>query len=318
MEIRHRGKHAMVSTRQENSSPGKKQPCLWMQAGVVRCKFCDTDYDCSACRFDKTLRHAALGNKIKKEKGKTPKGKKGKIVFWKDRLKELPANRRPCLHHMKGRIDFRACAHEYRCGNCEFDQYFQDQFTVHAFVRPVDFLDVEGFKIPQGYYLHQGHCWAKLEEGSEVRLGMDDFALRLLGSLDQIKAPLVGKEIQQGRPDISLNRETREAKVLSPVSGVVTAINSRLRDQGSLANDDPYSEGWVLRIHPHNLRRDLKNLMIGDETETFYSREVGRLYQVIEETAGPLAADGGQLHHDIFGNLPGLGWERLTKLFLRT
>jgi glycine cleavage system H lipoate-binding protein len=308
----------MPPTHRENQSPEKNHPCLWMQAGVVHRKFCDTDYDCSLCRFDRILRQAAIQNKKLREKGKTPKGKKAEIVFWKDRLKELPANQRPCLHHMKGRIDFRACTHEYRCGNCEFDQYFQDQYSVHAFVRPVDFLDVEGFKIPQGYYLHQGHCWAKLEEGSEVRLGIDDFALRLLGPLDRIKAPLVGKELQQNRSDILMNRGKFEAKVLSPISGVVTAVNSKLREQGSLANKDPYSEGWILRIHSSDLRQDLKNLMIGDETEAFYSQEVDRLYNLIEDEAGPLSADGGRLHNDIFGNLPQLGWERLTKLFLHT
>jgi glycine cleavage system H lipoate-binding protein len=308
----------MPPTHRENQSPEKNHPCLWMQAGMVHRKFCDTDYDCSLCRFDRILRQAAIQNKKLREKGKTPKGKKAEIVFWKDRLKELPANQRPCLHHMKGRIDFRACTHEYRCGNCEFDQYFQDQYSVHAFVRPVDFLDVEGFKIPQGYYLHQGHCWAKLEEGSEVRLGIDDFALRLLGPLDRIKAPLVGKELQQNRSDILMNRGKFEAKVLSPISGVVTAVNSKLREQGSLANKDPYSEGWILRIHSSDLRQDLKNLMIGDETEAFYSQEVDRLYNLIEDEAGPLSADGGRLHNDIFGNLPQLGWERLTKLFLHT
>ena len=302
----------------ENQSQEKNHPCLWMQAGVVRRKFCGKDYECSLCRYDRIMRQAAVQNKKLKETGKTTRGRKTEIVFWKDRLKELPANQRPCLHHMKGRIDFRACTHDYRCGNCEFDQYFQDQYTVHAFVRPVDFLDVEGFKIPQGYYLHQGHCWAKLEEGSEVRLGIDDFALRLLGPLDQIQAPLVGKEIQQNRSDILMNRGKFEAKVLSPISGVVTAVNSKLREQGNLANKDPYSEGWILRIHSHNLRQDLKDLMIGDETETFYSQEIQRLYEVIEEKAGPLTADGGQLNSDIFGNLPQLGWERLTKLFLRT
>jgi glycine cleavage system H lipoate-binding protein len=308
----------MSSTRRENQSSEKEHPCLWMQAGVVHRKFCDNDYDCSPCRFDRILRQAAIQNKKLREEGKTPKGKKAEIVFWKDRLKELSANQRPCLHHMKGRIDFRACTHEYRCGNCEFDQYFQDQYTVHAFVRPVEFLDVEGFKIPQGYYLHQGHCWAKLEEGSEVRLGIDDFALRLLGPLDRITAPLVGKELQQNRSDILMNRGKFEAKVLSPISGVVTAVNSKLREQGNLANKDPYSEGWILRIHSSDLRQDLKNLMIGDETEAFYSQEVDRLYNLIEDEAGPLSADGGQLHNDIFGNMPQLGWERLTKLFLHT
>ena len=308
----------MSSTRRENQSSEKEHPCLWMQAGVVHRKFCDNDYDCSPCRFDRILRQAAIQNKKLREEGKTPKGKKAGIVFWKDRLKELSANQRPCLHHMKGRIDFRACTHEYRCGNCEFDQYFQDQYTVHAFVRPVEFLDVEGFKIPQGYYLHQGHCWAKLEEGSEVRLGIDDFALRLLGPLDRITAPLVGKELQQNRSDILMNRGRFETKVLSPISGVVTAVNSKLREQGNLANKDPYSEGWILRIHSSDLRQDLKNLMIGDETEAFYSQEVDRLYNLIEDEAGPLSADGGQLHNDIFGNMPQLGWERLTKLFLHT
>jgi len=73
-----------------------------------------------------------------------------------------------------------------------------------------------------------------------------------------------------------------------------------------------------LRIHSPNLRQDLKNLMIGDETETFYSQEIQRLYDVIEDAVGPLTADGGQLNNDIFGNLPQLGWDRLTKLFLRT
>ena len=308
----------MKSTSLKGQPVDKANPCLWMQAGVVPHKFCDSNYNCSPCPFDRAMRRVALQNKKLREQGKVLKGKKGKIAFWKDRLKELPPSRRPCLHHMKGRIDFRACTHEYQCGNCEFDQYFQDQYTVHAFVRPVDFLDVQGFKIPQGYYLHQGHCWAKLEEGSEVRLGIDDFALRLLGPPDQIKAPLVGKEIQQNRSDILMNRGKFEAKVLSPVSGVVTAVNSKLREQGNVANEDPYSEGWVLRIHTHNLRQDLKNLMIGEETETFYSQEIHRLYGVIEDETGPLTADGGKLHNDIFGNLPQLGWERLTKLFLRT
>jgi hypothetical protein len=46
--------------------------------------------------------------------------------------------------------------------------------------------------------------------------------------------------------------------------------------------------------------------------------EVARLYELIEEVAGPLAADGGDLSHDIYGHMPQLGWERITKTFLKT
>ena len=47
-------------------------------------------------------------------------------------------------------------------------------------------------------------------------------------------------------------------------------------------------------------------------------RQVERLHQVIEDVAGPLAADGGYLGNDIYGNMPQLGWGRLTRIFLNT
>ncbi len=183
----------MNTTRTEFESRENRPACIWMQAGVVRRKECGIDYHCEACRFDRAMGRAARENSKLRQQGKMPAGKRRKIVFWKDRLRELAAWKQPCLHHMKGRIDFRACTHDYQCGNCEFDQYFSDQYMVHAVVQPVDVLDIKGFRIPHGYYLHRGHAWVKIEEGSTVRIGLDDFALRLLGPLDRIEAPLLGK-----------------------------------------------------------------------------------------------------------------------------
>jgi glycine cleavage system H lipoate-binding protein len=219
---------------------------------------------------------------------------------------------------MKGRIDFRACTHDYQCGNCEFDQYFSDQYTVHAVVQPIDVLNIKGFKLPHGYYLHCGHAWVKVEEGSMARIGLDDFALRLLGPLDRIEAPLMGKAVEQGRGDITLRRQAEAARIQSPISGVVVDVNPDLREKGNLANQDPYTQGWVMRLHCKDLRRDLKSLMIGDQASDYLDQEIGRLYQVIEDELGPLAADGGYLGHDIYGNLPGVGWTELTGLFLGT
>lgn len=291
-------------------------PCVWMQADVVRKKFCESDYDCPTCRFDRAMVRAARENKKLSNEGRLSKGKRGRIVSWKEKLKERSPWKRPCIHHLKGRINFRSCMNDYECGRCEFDQYFSDQYTVHAVVRPVDVLEIEGFKMPQGYYFHRGHAWAKIEEGSSVRVGVDDFALRLLGPLDRIKAPLMGKEVKQGRGDILVEREENRAKILSPVSGVVTSINPKLMEQGRLANQDPFAEGWVMTVHSTQLRQDLRNLMINTETQDFMGQEVERLYEVIEEVGGPLSADGGRLGEDLYGNMPQIGWERLTRLFL--
>ena len=305
-----------MESNQNNNAKAKQAPCIWMQAGVARRKSCPLDYQCEACQFDRAMRRTARENSRLRQQGGTPRGKSGRIVYWKDRLRELPAWKQPCLHHMKGRIEFRACTHDYQCGNCEFDQYFSDQYTVHAVVRPVDVLDVKGFKLPHGYYLHRGHTWVKIEEGSTVRVGLDDFALRLLGPLDRVEAPLMGKQVEQDRDDILLSRSSNTARVQAPVSGVVTDINPELREKGNLANDDPYTSGWVMRLHSDNLRQDLKNLMIGEQASEYLDGEIDRLYEVIEEEVGPLAADGGYLGDDIYGNLPRTSWDKLTKLFL--
>jgi glycine cleavage system H lipoate-binding protein len=155
-----------------------------------------------------------------------------------------------------------------------------------------------------------------VEEGSDVRIGLDDFILRILGPLDHIEAPLIGKALVQNSDDILLKRGKNRAGVLSPITGVVTAVNTNVRHNGRLANQDPYADGWILRAHAKNLRKDLLTLMIGSETKDFYKNEMNRLYQVVEDEAGPLAADGGQLETDIYGNIPRIGWDRLVKLFL--
>jgi glycine cleavage system H lipoate-binding protein len=297
---------------------GQHPPCIWMQAGVVHRKYCANEYDCAECNFDMVMSRVARENMSMRQSGTIPEGKRGRIVSWKEKLKSMPLTKRPCIHHMKGRIEFRTCTNEYNCGNCSFDQFFNDQFSVHAVVNPVNVLSVDGFNIPQGYYFHKGHTWVKIEEGTSARIGIDDFALRLLGPLDTIKAPLIGKRVRQDDADIQVTRGNNQAGVLSPVSGVVTAINSPLREKGSIANDDPYSNGWVLTVQPDNLREDLKKLMINMESGEFIKNQVHELYRIVENVSGPMAADGGNFSNDIFGSMPNLGWERLIKVFLHT
>jgi len=257
-------------------------------------------------------------NMVMAQKGQIPGGNRQNIVFWIEKLKELPSLKRPCIHHMKGRIEFKNCSHEYRCANCEFDQYFYDQYAVHALVKPVEVLNVQGFRIPQGYYLHKGHAWVKIEEGSTVRVGLDDFALRLLGPLENVEAPLIGKQMKQNISQIVLKRGEKSAGVLSPVSGIVTDVNPRLREEGSLANKNPYTDGWFVRLHSESLRNELKDLYIGTESKEFMEKEIGHLYNVIEESGELLNTDGGYLGEDIYGKMPQIGWERLTRLFLHT
>ena len=286
-----------------------------MQAGVVRKKICGLAFQCQECRFDRALRKAVKENYRRRDQGKPLSGKRGRLVFWKDILRERPPWKQPCIHAMKGHIDFRACTNAYHCADCEFDQFFQDQFAVHAIMKPVDLLTVKGVDIPQGYYLHPGHVWLKLESDGGIRVGLDDFARRVLGPLDKIETPLLGKTVTRNEPAIRVFRSGREADFAAPVSGVVTDIHSELRDVGKRTYEDPYASGWVMRLHSDTLRQDLQDLMIGDESGEFLNCEVDRLFQAVEDVAGPLAADGGYIGDDVFGHLPEIGWERLNRMF---
>lgn len=308
----------MKVTRPPKRPHPKSALCLWMQAGVVSRRYCTTNFDCMTCRFDRALRRAAETDRRHAAPHMPGRPRRARIIFWKDRLRQLPHGRRPCLHHMKGHIDFKACTHDYRCGNCEFDQFFYDEFRVHTLITPVSLLDIHGVKLPQGLYLHPGHTWIKVEEGGEARIGLDDFARRLLGPPTRIRAPLVGKKLARNRADIQLRRGAYAAGICSPLSGVVTAINPGPRDAGLPVHQNPYSQGWIARVHSDTLRQDLKRLMIGKEAGDFLRKEIDLLYRVIETRIGPLATDGGQLGNDIFGSLPRDQWNRLATHFLRT
>ncbi|MFP4393088.1 MAG: glycine cleavage system protein H [Desulfohalobiaceae bacterium] len=292
--------------------------CIWMQAGVVRKKNCLRDYDCRNCAYDKALRRVCQRNKELRQAGYVLQGKSGELEFWEDRLKRLPVLRRPCIHSMQQRINFRPCTNEYICQDCEFDQEFSDLYSVYTVLSPISFLEVMGFHIPQGYYLHPGHCWVNFEEGSIVRVGLDDFCSRVLGPFDQIELPLLGKRVHQGQPAFKIIREGRESSVLAPLSGVVADINPQVQNKGPRTIQAlPYTDFWLFRIKWDRNRQELSSLLLDQESKGFLQEEARTLFREIEAHAGPLAADGGQIVPDLLGHMPELGWERLSTLFLR-
>jgi hypothetical protein len=71
-------------------------------------------------------------------------------------------------------------------------------------------------------------------------------------------------------------------------------------------------------VRTPDVKATMGKLMVDQSSLSWMNSEVTNLESMIEDVAGPLAADGGYLAEDIYGNLPDLGWEKLTKAFLRT
>lgn len=278
-------------------------PCLWMQAGVVKFKNCDNYYDCTSCKYDQ-----AMDQKVAK----------GKQISWQTAMKRRPDLDRVCRHSLTRRIEKRMCAYDYECAKCDFDQYFEDVWTIKANAYPGEVQKVKGFNVPVGYYFHNGHAWACIESGGYIRVGLDDFALKVLGQADAFDLPLMGKELDQNKVGWGLKRKNNLADVLSPVDGVIMEVNSKVRENPKLANHEPYGGGWLFMVRTPDIKSAMKKLMVDQDSLIWMNGEVKNLETMIEEVAGPLAADGGYLADDIYGNLPDLGWHNLTKKFLKT
>ena len=278
-------------------------PCLWMQTGVVDFKNCNNFYDCSTCKYD-------LGMKKSVEKGKN--------IGWQVAMRRRPELERVCRHSLTNRIAKRACAYDYECSTCDFDQFFEDVWTTKTKSVPDEMLQVKGFDVPMNYFFHNGHTWARIESGGYIRIGLDDFALKLLGKAEGLDLPLMGKEFDQGKIGWGLKRKDNTADVLSPVGGVIVEVNSKVRENPVLANREPYSDGWLFMVRNPNIKKTVKALMTDTDSLGWINNEVATLENMIEDVAGPMATDGGLLQEDIYGNLPDLGWKNLTKTFLKT
>lgn len=277
--------------------------CLWMAAGVVEFKNCNNFYDCVTCRYDQ---------------GMLKQVEKGKTASWQDAMRRRPDLERVCRHSLTSRIPRRLCAFDFRCATCDFDQFFEDVWAPKTRSLPREVQQIKGFDMPTGYYFHRGHSWARIESGGLIRIGMSDFALKLLGRADALDLPLMGKALVADTAGWGLKRRENLADVLAPVDGVVVEVNARVRENPHLANSEPYGDGWLMLVRTPDIKRSAGKLMADTQGLEWMNGEITRLEAMIEQVAGPLAADGGLLQEDIFGNLPDLGWQNLVTSFLKT
>ncbi len=175
--------------------------------------------------------------------------------------------------------------------------------------------DVLGFQVPtENYYLHRGHAWVLLE-GDRVRVGLDDFSQKLLGPADEVRLPEIGKVYYQDHLCLALFREGKKASFEAPVDGAIEEINPKVRQNPSLIHDDPYGEGWLFTVKPVNLRRNLENLLTGEDAVIWMEEESRRLLNLVDTRVGVTLLDGGAIVDDVYGRCQELGWRPLVQEF---
>lgn len=134
---------------------------------------------------------------------------------------------------------------------------------------------VKGFelRLDRSYDLTH-HMWAFVDDDF-VRVGMDALGVETSGTLAHLAIGGVGDVVSAGDAFGSLEAEKYVGPLVSPVSGIVTAVNSAILENPGLVHTHPYDSGWMIEIEPSALDSDLARLVSGEQTvEDAFSEKV--------------------------------------------
>jgi glycine cleavage system H lipoate-binding protein len=136
------------------------------------------------------------------------------------------------------------------------------------------------FCVPGGAFLSDGHAWARLEAGGQVRVGLDDFARKALGKIERVDLPAKGANVRRGEPIFAVHRSNTTVRFWAPLSGRVAEVNTGLLTSPDWLGQSPYDGGWVCLLDPADLAGELTSLRIGKPVIDWYQTEIARLRQV--------------------------------------
>jgi glycine cleavage system H protein len=100
---------------------------------------------------------------------------------------------------------------------------------------------------PDDLKYHPEHDWARIE-GDEATLGITWFAQDALGELVHYEAPAVGETVTKDGEYGEVESVKAVSGIVAPLSGEVLEVNERAVDEPEIVNEDPYGEGWLIRI----------------------------------------------------------------------
>jgi len=119
---------------------------------------------------------------------------------------------------------------------------------------------INSYEVIDGLYYSENHVWVRIEHDNAV-IGITDYGQKNLKEIVSVVLPDLGVFINQGAVLGSLETVKAVVDVIAPLSGVVKEVNEKVKSKPSLINEDPYGEGWLVKIMPSNLHGELLRLM---------------------------------------------------------
>jgi glycine cleavage system H lipoate-binding protein len=284
-----------------------------MEAGVVSYKLCTNQFQCNLCDFDRAMSNRAKKAKEEPRDDKLTPSHKKEIVEWMEEFRHLPADQRKCRYMLMGEVSYKICPNSFRCGDCTFDQMMQDRIQPAYEANIKELPQVAGFYLSEKLYYFRNHTWLRLERNGQYRVGIDDFASRIIGKPQGIVLPSIGKSLDLEEHAWTVNHAHSDLEFLSPVKGVVTSTNQALLDDVAVINQQPYARGWLMTIEPESIMKSNRNFLTGPEANAWMVEEANLLSKHLSAEAGATMHDGASLRADFSSLLSKEKWNEIVK-----
>ncbi|HEX9097607.1 MAG TPA: glycine cleavage system protein GcvH [Candidatus Dormibacteraeota bacterium] len=123
---------------------------------------------------------------------------------------------------------------------------------------------VNGCNLPDDlHYLIDKHVWARPETADRIAVGLTDVAVHLAGKVIAVSQKRVGRAVESGQSLGTVESGKWVGPVPAPVSGEIVEVNERLKTEPGLLNQDPYGEGWIVRLRPTRWEAERSELATG-------------------------------------------------------
>jgi glycine cleavage system H protein len=125
------------------------------------------------------------------------------------------------------------------------------------------------------------HVWARLDDDNRITIGITDYAQGELGDITGIDLPEEGDEVVKDEPLGSIESRNEVVDLFSPLSGEIVEINNDLLDSPEIINEDPYQDGWIIRVDVSSTT-EFYELLTAEEYEE-YIKEIRGVEEEAEE-----------------------------------
>lgn len=182
----------------------------------------------------------------------------------------------------------------------------------------------DGLEIPNGIYFDKSHTWAFMNMDGTVKIGIDDFLLKVTGPYSRVQMKSPGEYIYKGETFITVVQNGKQLTFKSPVSGKIVTLNTALYRHPDYLTTLSFAERWMCIIEPSNWLREIQFLQIALNYKGWLKNEITRLKDFLVATmntpyagsAGVAYQDGGEIKTRVLQNLGPEIWEDFQKKFI--